>query len=148
MPPSQISNRSRQPYNYPNHPAGMSRRSRSSSIMIDDLDDDVQRKLAQMADNISLTRARKSVILTPSEANISDEQQAQKSGQVTPKKRRAAYVMGEQMARNSLIEDMTKSAMIMSKVVENNTSPIQKLIKNQSVELQYSLEKDFDPRRM
>ena len=56
--------------------------------------------------------------------------------------------MGEQMTRNSLIEDMTKSAMIMSKVVENNTSPIQKLIKNQSVELQFSLEKDFDPRRM
>lgn len=101
-----------------------------------------------MADNISLTRARKSVILTPSEANISDEQQAQKSGQVTPKKRRAAYVMGEQMTRNSLIEDMTKSAIIMSKIVENNTSPIQKIIKNQSVELQYSLDKDFDPRKM
>ena len=52
------------------------------------------------------------------------------------------------MARASLIEDMTKSAMIMSKVVENNTSPIQKFMKHQSVELQYSLEKDFDPRRM
>ena len=61
--------------------------------MIDDLDDDVQRKLAQMAETISKTAARKSVIQTPSEANISDEQQ--KSGQVTPKRRRAAYVMGE-----------------------------------------------------
>ena len=55
------------------------------------------------------------------------------------------------MARDSLIQDMTGSIMIMSKVVENAAdinTPVKQLSKAQSIELQFSLDKDFDPQRI
>lgn len=137
---SQISNRSRQ-YQYQTHQA-MSRRSRSSSIMLDELDDAVSQKLEKLAERKADNFIRKSA----SEAVVSEDQQT------TLSKRKSVYVMGEQMARDSMIHDMASNAVIMSKVHESTTELVTqkqgRLSRVSSFEISYTYEKEFDPRKM
>jgi len=62
--------------------------------MIDDLDDVVSHKLEKIADKMTQKMVRKSTILTPSDNDVSAEDEGGHRRTMTPSKRKSAYVMG------------------------------------------------------
>ena len=75
--------------------------------------------------------------------SISDRSKT--DSQVTPQKRRSNYVMGKDMARKSIMEDMTNNPALMSKIHESSNHDLSPL---NSYNNEFTYDQDFDPKTL